>query len=33
LVYRKSGKLESNWEPPLFSSEEGALLLKEIART
>lgn len=33
LVYRKKGKLESNWEPPLFSSEEGALLLKEIART
>ncbi len=32
LVYRKDGDVESNWEPPLFFSEEGALLLKEIAR-
>ena len=31
LVYRKCGDAETNWEPPLFSSDEGALILKEIA--
>jgi len=33
MIYRKEGKLESDWNLPLYSSVEGSIFLNDILGT